>query len=370
MLFNALFTQTTVFLTNFIEQKPGAIIGPISTFLGWILNFIFNVVYTFTVNNSLGLTIILFTVVARSLMLPMAFKQQKSMVAMRKIQPETEKIKEKYGNTKDPELQRKMNAEIQALYAKNKVNPLSGCLPMFVTLPIFFALSYMLRQSFAYIDAIGNIYNGISSVLIKDVSGYLDILKPIIAPMIRDGSHVEIDLALMSDISRALNHFATADWTSMMEQVRAVSVPAYNAISALLVDKSAVESFFSIDLVQVSGLAWPGIIIPILTGLTTFLSTWILNKQQGNSGNANMKTQQTIMLVVMPLMMAWMTKGFASGVGIYWIVGSIYQTIQQVILNNYYVKKDTVLVSVTDVKTPKPIITLDKSKKNKKGDKA
>ena len=76
------------FLTNVIPDEPGFIVGPISWVLGVILNFVFNVVYFITENFSLGITIIVVTIIARVLMLPLSFKQQKSMVVMRKIQPE------------------------------------------------------------------------------------------------------------------------------------------------------------------------------------------------------------------------------------------------------------------------------------------
>ena len=79
-----------------------------------------------------------------------------------------------------------------------------------------------------------------------------------------------------------------------------------------------------------------------------------------------MKSQQNIMLIVMPIMMTWMTTSLSAGVGIYWITSSVYQTVQQVLLNRYYTRDGSALVAVVDGKQPKEIITLDKSR-NKKG---
>ncbi|MCL2665778.1 MAG: YidC/Oxa1 family membrane protein insertase, partial [Defluviitaleaceae bacterium] len=118
--------HTAFFLGNAQVQKdPGFIVGPISTVFGFIIDFFFNIAYALTANNSLGISIILLTIVVRCLMLPLGIKQQKSMIAMQKLNPEIQKIKAKYGGNKDPEIQKKMNAEMQALYAKHKVNPLS-----------------------------------------------------------------------------------------------------------------------------------------------------------------------------------------------------------------------------------------------------
>lgn len=369
-MLNALVTHFPTMLTNFIEKEPGIIVGPISTFLGFILNFLFNIVYAFTTTNSMGLAIILLTIVARSLMLPMAFAQQKSMVAMRKLQPQMEKIKAKYGGSKEPEQQQKMNAEIQALYAKNKVNPLSGCLPMLITLPIFFALNSLMRNSYLHVTVLGQVYDGISQVLVDNMSSVFNVLKPIVASKVQDGSGIVLDFDRVADMSRALSSFRPDDWTALLSGIQSVSVGAYDQILTLFTQKQQIENFLSIDLIAATGWAFPGIIIPILTGATTFLSTWILNKQQAATADSAMKSQQTIMLIVMPIMMTWMTTSLSAGVGIYWITSSVYQTVQQVLLNRYYTRDGAVLIAGAEAKQPKEIITLDKSRNKKKGEKS
>ena len=83
------------FLANMIQDEPGFIVGPISWVLGGILNIVYELVSFVTENYSLGISIIVVTIIARLIMLPLAFKQQKSMVIMRKIQPEIKKIQDK-----------------------------------------------------------------------------------------------------------------------------------------------------------------------------------------------------------------------------------------------------------------------------------
>ena len=77
-----------LFLASRLMREPGRIVGPISKVLGIVINLLYNVVYGITQTNSLGITIILFTVFVRLLMIPIAYNQQKSMFVMRKIQPE------------------------------------------------------------------------------------------------------------------------------------------------------------------------------------------------------------------------------------------------------------------------------------------
>lgn len=94
-----------------------------------------------TVGN-FGLAIILLTVIVRGIMFPVAQRQFASMAAMRAVQPKMKAIQERYKDDKQ-----KQQQEIMALYKKEGVNPLAGCLPIFLQIPIFFALYKVLILS-------------------------------------------------------------------------------------------------------------------------------------------------------------------------------------------------------------------------------
>jgi YidC/Oxa1 family membrane protein insertase len=98
---------------------------PIFYLLDWLFKMIGN----------FGVAIICLTFVVRGLMFPIAQRQFASMAAMRAIQPKMKALQERYKNDKP-----KMQQEIMQLYKQEKVNPLAGCLPMFVQIPVFFAL--------------------------------------------------------------------------------------------------------------------------------------------------------------------------------------------------------------------------------------
>jgi YidC/Oxa1 family membrane protein insertase len=95
----------------------------------WLLKQLFDLVGNF------GVAIMLLTVIVRGAMFPIAQKQFASMAAMRAIQPKMKAIQERYKDDKP-----KQQQEIMALYKKEGVNPLAGCLPIFLQIPIFFAL--------------------------------------------------------------------------------------------------------------------------------------------------------------------------------------------------------------------------------------
>jgi len=92
--------------------------------------------------NNYGVSIILLTILVKILFWPLTHKSYKSMKEMQKLQPIMAKIREKYKNDKQ-----KMNQEMMGLYKTYKVNPMSGCLPMIVQLPVFFALFRLLGSS-------------------------------------------------------------------------------------------------------------------------------------------------------------------------------------------------------------------------------
>ena len=105
---------------------------PCLWFMNWIHKFIPNY----------GIAIIILTIVTRMIFWPLATKSYKSMSEMRKIQPLMQEIREKYKNDKT-----KMNQEMMGLYRTYKINPMGGCLPMLIQLPVFFALYQMLYQA-------------------------------------------------------------------------------------------------------------------------------------------------------------------------------------------------------------------------------
>ena len=325
-----LMTHGVAFL-QFIEKEPGAIVGPIAMFLGAIIDFVFGILSNFTMANSLGWSIIILTIVARTLMLPLGFKSQKSMVGMQKITPEVNKIREKYGSSKDPEIQRKMNAEIQALYAKHKVNPLSGCLPLLIQMPIFFALSYLFRQSYLFIGGIGEIYQSLGETVMQ-MDGWKLLIQEIGRSKIPENM-MPFDFGTIENLMKLLNRFNLEDWS----RVLASSGDLYEKMNGLYSTKVGIETFFGINLVENSGISWPGILIPVLTAGTTFLSSYIMNKTNPSS-DPSAKSQQKIMMMIMPVMMIFMTVNMSAGVGLYWIVSSVYQTVQQYFLHKYYTR--------------------------------
>ncbi|MCL2604653.1 MAG: YidC/Oxa1 family membrane protein insertase [Defluviitaleaceae bacterium] len=359
------FIQEAVVLARPVQSEPGRIVGPIAWLFGTIFSFMFDVAYWISANNSLGLAIIMLTIVAMTIMLPLNVKSQKSMLKMQKLNPEIEKIKAKYGSKNDAETKQKINQETQALWAKHKVNPLGSCLPMLVMMPLFFGLLYIMQNSVMYIGALSGLYHDIS-VAIQAVPGYIDMVTPLALPYIPDawqvngntlmgifngliagGMHPDaamqtalstlgttdvIVLGLPEHMSRVLDRFVQEDWNILLAQIGETQAAHLPRVQGYFDRLQSIEFFFGLSLKENSGLRFPGILIPIFAVITTMASSWF-SQQVNKPKDQQAKTMQTVMMTVMPLFMGFITISFPAGVGLYWITSNLYRLVQQIVMN-------------------------------------
>ena len=105
---------------------------PFLYFLGWLYNLVGN----------MGIAILVFATLLRIAMLPIATKSYESMAKMKKIQPKIKALQERFKDNRQ-----QLQAEMMNLYKRDKVNPASGCLPMLIQIPVFFALYKVLSVS-------------------------------------------------------------------------------------------------------------------------------------------------------------------------------------------------------------------------------
>ncbi|MBN1521292.1 MAG: membrane protein insertase YidC [Candidatus Aureabacteria bacterium] len=129
----------------------GKMLAPISRGIIWGLNKLFHVFHNY------GICIIIITIIVKIILYPLTHSSMKSMKRMKDLQPHMEAIREQYKD--DPQ---RMNREVLALYKKHKVNPVGGCFPIFLQLPIFIALFKTLNNAVEL--------KGASFLWIKDLS--------------------------------------------------------------------------------------------------------------------------------------------------------------------------------------------------------
>ena len=105
------------------------VVLPLIQFITWIYNLV----------GSLGIAIIIATLIVKIAIMPLMLKSMNSTARMQVIQPQQQKIQQKYAGKTDPDSRMKMNTEMQALYKEHGVNPLAGCLPMLIQMPLMMA---------------------------------------------------------------------------------------------------------------------------------------------------------------------------------------------------------------------------------------
>ncbi|OZU89468.1 OxaA precursor [Virgibacillus indicus] len=109
--------------------------------VSWLITYFANLF-----NENYGLSIVIVTIIFRLVLLPLNVKQLKSSKAMQDIQPELKEIQKKY-SSKDANTQQKLQQETMALFQKHGVNPLAGCLPIFVQMPILIGMYHAIMRT-------------------------------------------------------------------------------------------------------------------------------------------------------------------------------------------------------------------------------
>ena len=329
---------------DMLQQDVGAIMGVLVGALAFVMNLILNAVSALTERNSIGITIILATIVLRLLMLPQGIQMVKSQMKMRLAKPEIDKIKKKYGNTKDPETMRKVQAETQEVYRKHKINMFGGCLPLLITMPIFIAFIDLMRRLPVYLNRVRDLYDEICYTLIHGIEGFAeqgsilwDIAVTKVPANFIQNLGRPLDIRVVEDLRRFIDTFTDYEWATITDYARSVDPAVYERLNILWAQRVDMQSFLGLNLVANAGLGWPGIMIPIFSGGTSFLLSFMTSKTMP-AQEQSMRMNQMIMMVVMPAMMFFFTINISGGVGVYWITGNIFAIIQQLLLVKFLFK--------------------------------
>ena len=306
--------------------KTGGLLGPIAVILGVIMNGIYEFFHLFGIQN-IALSIFIFTFIVKTLMLPLTIKQQKFTKLSSRMNPELQKIQAKYKGKKDEASMRKMQAEQQAIYQKYGANPTSGCLPILITLPIMFALYYVVANIPAYVTQVKDLYNNVAVIVVQQPH-YIDTLTKL-----AKGSRAKTNnLSDLNNVINVLGQFGTVQWNKLQATYPGMK----EVISQNLPHINKVNYFLGLNITNPPGWKFPGIIIPILAMVLQFIQ----GKQIQVKSNVADKDNPTAaamnsMNYVMPIMSGFFCVTFPIGIGLYWIATSVYTIIQQFFVNKY-----------------------------------
>jgi len=342
-----------------LTQNSTFIIGPVSKLLGYIMEAIFWILDKIGIPN-IGLSIILFTIVIYLLLMPLTIKQQKFSKLSAKMNPELQAIQNKYKGKKDNESLMAMNQETQAVYAKYGVSPSGSCLQLLIQMPILFALYRVIYAMPAYVGKIKDAFFPLVDKLIavdkdaefiKSFSAAAQFTKQFSSSSFTAGSP---SVFVQNTYVDVLNKLSSAEWTSIAEKFPGLSADVENTVGLLdrynyfLGLNMANSPAFGVSEAMEAGswlLVVGALMIPILAGITQWINVKLMPQPETNNSNANdqqstMAQSMKMMNMTMPIMSVIFCFTLPSGMGLYWIAGSVVRTIQQIIINKHIDKMD------------------------------
>lgn len=336
-----------------LTQSDAFIIGPIAKILGVIMRLIYNLLDNVGIAN-IGLCIILFTIIVYLLMLPLTFKQQKFSKMSAIMNPEIKVIQKKYENRKDQESMMKQNEEIQAVYNKYGVSMTGGCMQMLIQLPIMFALYRVIMAIPAYVfelkDKYAVVVNAVkeNEAVQKTFIKYADKMAQMEVTFGKKGTSenklIDAMCKFSSDqLEKIGDSLKNVDGvTESIDKIIDVNGFIFDGFSLTDSPSTIISRVMSGGLEGAEiGILILALAIPILSGLTQFLNTKLLPQNNSSSdSNETMAASMNTMNKVMPIMSVVFCFTFASGLGLYWVMGSVVRSIQQVIINKHFEKMD------------------------------
>lgn len=244
----------------------GALMDWIASIMGWILRSLYDA------TASYGLAIILFTVFIKLVLIPLTLKQQRAMKETQELQPIIENIQKKYANN-----QEKMAMELQKVYMEKKINPMSGCLLLLIQFPLIYAMFFAVAQPVKFM--------------------YPDLLKD---PSVTQAIEAYAEHGTYKELYYIANE--RADLINM---------------NSLGLDLGQIP--------EISLVGWATLIIPILSALSTFLTSYYSMRQAKGKGQLNEQAEamQRNMMIFMPLMILMISFKVPLGMSLYWFVSTV-----------------------------------------------
>ena len=283
--------------------------GIILTPFAWLLMLF----YDFSQNY--GIALILFALVIKLVLFPFNLKGKKSMIQMNLLSSKMQQLQKQYGKDRE-----RYNLEIQKLYEKEKVNPMSGCLWSFIPIIFLMVLYGIIREPLTYLM-------NVPADMINTVAEITGVAN--------SGTYPQI--AMLK---------AIAD-PAMMEQVKAALGDAGAGLFSMNVE------FLGINLANIpqlnfwsNGMNWGSVglfLLPLVSVGTSLLSMYVSMKtnqmNRGGEQNEQMAKTNRTMMIFMPIMSLWIGFTVPAGLSIYWIAQYIFSIFQELICGRL-LKKD------------------------------
>ena len=305
-----------------------------------------------TLINNYALTIIVFTILIKLVVMPLNLKSRRSTMRMSTIQPKAAALQEKY---KDD--QEKLNQKLQELYRKEGVNPMGSCLPMLISMVILFAMFYALR-TFANEQLVSQFltfyhnpeidphtlvepFLWIKNLWMPDspFATYMPDVQSLRLVDYKVWNDVSAKLVADGVIPQALSFAGAADLTTYINDVVTpfISSAAY---APYIAPVAGLGNLNILGLIRFSiyqeGNGW--FLLPILSVVSQiFMQKLTMKNSPMDPSQAG---SQKMMIYVMTFMSLYFCASYNSAFALYWVVSNIYAIVEQICFNKYFEQQD------------------------------
>lgn len=302
--------------------------------------------------NNYALTIIVFTILIKLVVMPLNLKSRRSTMRMSSLAPKQKALQEKY---KDD--QEKLNQKLQELYRKEGVNPMGSCLPMLISMVILFAMFYALR-TFANEQLVSQFltfyhnpeidphtlvepFLWIKNLWMPDspFATYMPDVQSLRMVDFKVWNDVSAKLVAAGTIPEALNFANANDLTNYITQIVTpfVSSAAYAPYIAPVVGLGnlSILGIIRFSIYQ-EGNGW--FLLPILSVVSQIFMQKLTMKN--TQMDPSQESSQKMMIYVMTFMSLYFCASYNSAFALYWVVSNIYAIIEQIGFNKYFEQQD------------------------------
>ncbi|MDO5379193.1 MAG: YidC/Oxa1 family membrane protein insertase [Clostridia bacterium] len=305
-----------------------------------------------TLINNYALTIIVFTILIKLVVMPLNLKSRRSTMRMSSVQPKMQALQEKY---KDD--QEKLNQKMQELYRKEGVNPLGGCLPMIISMVILFAMFYALRtfaneqlvtQFLTFYhhpemdpSTLTDSFLWIRNLWMPD-SPFATYLPDVASLQLVEydvWNNVSAKLAAAGTIPEALFF---ADRNAVSAYITDVVTPfiASDVYAPYVAPVAGLGNLSILGIIRFSiyqeGNGW--FVLPLLSMATQVLMQKLT--MQNTTMDPSQAGSQKMMIYVMLFMSLYFCASYNSAFALYWVVSNIYAIVEQLCFNRYFAQQD------------------------------
>ena len=312
----------------------------ISSFLKTVLEWIYALV------GNYGWSVILFTVLIRAILLPLDVKSKRGMRAMSAVQPKMQALQKKYANDKE-----KLNQKTAELYRREGINPMSGCLPMLVSMVILFIMFAAMRtvaNTEMASQALGLLTTGTQTneswLWIKNIWMPDSPFNPVIADsanlrIIPADIWAKVFASLDSASVTALAQYGIDAATISGETVFAAlqTLPVYAQETQLWATMPQLNLLIVNLSIYAHNNGW--FILPILAAVTQYLMTLSQPQPAADPNNPAASTNK-FMKYFFPLFSLWVCSSYNAIFALYWVVSNVFAWVQGLVMNKMFEKMD------------------------------